>query len=95
MQVFDGVSKWGHICGTYWDYKNSEIVCRYMGFSSAVGYSSVARENAEFFINKVVCSTKNDTSLEQCLFTGWTNVNRHCAINEVVAVECSGKQSKG
>ena len=89
--MFDGISKWGHICGIGWSYEEADVVCRYMGFSSAVRAFTVRLENAEYFINLVNCGIGMYTSLQMCTFTSWNNNFRYCIQHHAAGIECSGK----
>lgn len=90
--MFDGISKWGLICGKAWNYEEANVVCRHLGFSAAVMSFTVEQESGEFLIILVNCGeNKPYTTLQQCTFSAWHGIHRYCHDYEAAAVTCSGK----
>ena len=101
VEVFDGISKWGGICGSReWSYKDAYVACRHLGFSSAlVAFTKdPPRENYDYFINELSCNKeryRSFDSIEKCKFSIWRDgpVTRACSSKSVIAITCSGKKN--
>ena len=82
---------WGTICDDNWDIKDARVVCRQLGYPSAVGAPRGARfgqGSGNIWLNDVQCQG-NETSILNCRHPPWTVHN--CIHSEDASVICSGK----
>ena len=56
---------WGGICGSGWDIKEANVVCRQLGFQGAVA----AATSSDFSVMYRVQCAGNETSLAECRLT--------------------------
>ena len=94
VEVFDGISKWGYICGSRWDFEDADTVCRQLGYSSALrAFTKIPEhDDYEYYINRVNCGVLRRKSLEECTYYSWTVQYRFCGYGIVPAgVECLSK----
>ena len=91
VEVFDGVSNWGTICGAHWGYSEAHVACRHMGYASAFTFfSETSQPGIDPFINRASC-TATSTSFDQCTFSPWISF-RGC-FTPMAGVVCSGNIS--
>ena len=92
VEVFDGISEWGYICGSSWDYEDADVVCHQLGYSKALRAFTEIREHEhhEYFINFVNCGLSRKISLEECMYYSWTTQPRYCE-SGVAGVDCFSK----
>ena len=82
----------GHICSSGWDMKDSNVVCREMGFSHALPLdptcvgSAQDRSVRRTWLSNVRCRG-DETSLAECEHDGWGI--HDCLPNQHVMVRCS------
>ena len=94
VEVFDGISKWGYICGLQWNFEEADTVCRQLGYSLALRAFTGTEEHAdyEYYIINVNCGLSSKKSLEECSYTSWTNQYRFCGDSVSAAgVQCFSK----
>ena len=84
---------WGAVCDDSWDLIDASVVCRELGYGTAVKtYVSATsgRGNGTIWMGDVRC-TGNERSLAECRHNGWGKQN--CEHREDVGVVCaSGKK---
>ena len=81
--------QWGTICDDHWDINDAGVVCRQLGYLSAVRAlqgSQVPSGTGQIWLDDVTC-TGSETSLASCSHGGWGNHN--CGHSEDSGVECS------
>lgn len=88
MEVFYS-GTWGTICGEYWDILDAIVVCRQLGYFSAVtaegkGLSGKAR----LWLHNVQCQG-SESSIDKCFNNGW-GIRDHCLRNQYASVVCTG-----
>ena len=82
---------WGTICDDFWSIEDAHVICRQLGFGSALqatGLASFGQGTGTIWLDNVQC-TGNETRIEDCTHNGWGNHN--CAHFEDAGVVCSGK----
>ena len=84
---------WGTVCDDDWDINDARVVCRQLGYSSAVG----ALQNAWFgqgsgkiWLDNVQCQG-NERSIVNCRHNSWGMHN--CLHSEDASVICSSKRN--
>ena len=70
---------WGEVCGTHWDIKEANVVCRQLGFQGAVAAANSASDFS--FMYSVQCDG-NEASLMECDLTPktWCRPNRAACV---------------
>ena len=90
--------KWGGICDDDFDINDAHVICRELGFPSAITalrnslanfmYGSAPSYNS-FVLSHLNC-TGNETSVFDCPHGGeW---NEHCNANEIAGVQCAASE---
>ena len=81
--------QWGTVCDDSWDIQDAIVVCRQLGFPSAVSAVSAAGFSAgdgPILLDNVRC-TGRESSLSDCSHAGWTVNN--CGHSKDAGVICS------
>ena len=81
---------WGTVCRTYWDIKDSNTVCRQLGYTEAIEFylSPLSnQENLPVWMDEVRCDTY-EICLGKCPFAGFGN--NKCRHRQDVFVSCKG-----
>ena len=85
---------WGTVCDDYWDLRDAIVVCRQLGYSSALtakgkaSFGTGIGKNRKKWLRNVGC-LGNESSIDMCSSDGW-GVNL-CASNyEDASVVCTG-----
>ena len=86
---------WGGICDDFFDINDADVICRMLGFPSAItalGSSTAmklygtAPSGDNFVLDDLGC-TGNEASIFDCQHKGEWNEN--CRKNEIAAVQCA------
>ena len=84
--------QWGTVCDDGWDLNDAQVVCRQLGFDSAIDAIN-ARSGAyygqgsgQIWLNNVNC-VGNESTVVNCLHNGWGNNN--CSHGEDAGVKCT------
>lgn len=85
---------WGSVCDDLWDIQDATVLCRSLGFPSAVR----ATHNAEFgegngpiFLDDLTCSGTEDSILH----CGRSRFNHNCDHSDDAGAVCSPKGKRG
>ena len=81
--------EWGTICTDFWDMDDTAVVCRQLGYSSAIGFSFTksSKQNMPIWLDNVHCDGVED-KLVDCAHNGWGSHNCKADHSEDVSVEC-------
>ena len=81
---------WGTVCDDYWDLRDAIVVCRQLGYSSALtakGKASFDPGIGKIWLDDVEC-LGNESSIDMCPSNEWGVHN--CGHNEDASVVCTG-----
>ena len=85
---------WGTVCDDNWDINDAHVVCRMLGYASAIAAtlrSSFGRGSGRIWLNNVTC-TGEEESIDKCSHSGWGVANSyHCYHGREAGVICGGK----
>ena len=82
--------EWGTVCNNGWDLNDAQVVCRQLGFTSAVAATDGAnygQGSGQIWLDDVNC-TGTEPMIEDCSHGGWGNMD--CYHDEDAGVQCSG-----
>ena len=69
--------EWGRVCGDGWDLNDAQVVCRQLGYDSAIGASSKGYhgwESGQIRLTDVNC-VGTELTIKDCLHRGWRTEN--------------------
>ena len=88
MEVFHS-GRWGTVCGDDWDLRDATVVCRQLGYGTAVRaprFAAFGKGSGPIWYDNVTCSG-SEASLTQCAHRGlgvhdcrhWQDAGAICA----------------
>ena len=83
--------RWGTVCDDSWDINDARVVCRQLGYPSAVSAPHRARfgqGSGKIWLDDVQCQG-NESSIANCNHASWGVHN--CGHGEDASVVCSSK----
>ena len=81
---------WGTVCNAFWDLRDAIVVCRQLGYSSALtakGKASFGTGIGQIWLDNVEC-LGNESSIDMCPSNEWGDNN--CGHHEDASVVCTG-----
>ncbi|XP_042302094.1 macrophage receptor MARCO [Sceloporus undulatus] len=78
--------EWGTICDDDWDINDGAVICRMLGFQSAVNTFTAAAGSGKIWLDNVRC-TGNEDTIFSCNKQEWGEHN--CGHSEDAGVECA------
>ena len=81
---------WGTVCDDYWDLRDAIVVCRQLGYSSALtakGKASFGTGIGKIWLDDVEC-LGSESSIDMCPSNEWGVHN--CDHDEDASVVCTG-----
>ncbi|XP_035188097.1 macrophage receptor MARCO isoform X2 [Oxyura jamaicensis] len=76
---------WGTICDDGWDLQSASVVCRMLGYSSAISAFTAEEGTGQIWLDDVNC-IGNEESIYECGKSNWGTHN--CSHGEDAGVEC-------
>ena len=83
--------EWGTICDDFWDVNDARVVCKQLGFSTALSAPKKAAfgpGTGTIWMDNVHCKG-TEASIEDCNHGGWGEHN--CGHSEDASVVCAGE----
>ena len=80
--------EWGTVCDGGWDLNDAQVVCRHLGFVSAIaarGDAYYGRGSGQIWLDDVNC-VGTESTIEDCSHRGWGN--HDCSHSEDAGIQC-------
>ncbi|XP_019618907.1 PREDICTED: scavenger receptor cysteine-rich type 1 protein M130-like [Branchiostoma belcheri] len=90
VEVRDGTGPWGSVCDDRWDLQDAHVVCRQLGFGTALGVKLAGHfgeSSGSVWLDEVACGG-NETNLGDCPAEPWGQ--NDCSHKEDAGVVCEG-----
>ena len=84
---------WGTVCDNSWDIHDALVVCRMLGYPTAVAAtlrSSFSRGTGRIWLDNVAC-TGTEESLDKCSHSAWGVYSSSCLHSRDAGVFCGGR----
>ena len=85
---YDG--QWGAICDYGWDINDAMVICRQLGYTSAlrptINSAYPIADNGQLWLDYVACRG-NETSIQFCAHSGWGVT--YCGLDNEAGVICT------
>ena len=86
--------QWGAICDNGWDINDAMVICRQLGYTSALRPTidstyPPSTENSQLWLDFVSCRG-NESSIQFCAHSGWGET--FCNTNNEAGVICTSKR---
>ena len=84
---------WDTVCDNGWDMNDAQVVCRELGFGSAINAMVGAHYgpgSGTIWLNNVMCEG-TETALKQCSHSGWQN---ECTHEQDAGIKCAAPNDK-
>ena len=88
VEVFHN-GTWGTVCDNGWDLNDAEVVCRQLGFGSAIvasGSAAYGQGSGEIWLNELNC-IGTESNIGHCSHTGWGS--HDCDHSEDAGIVCA------
>ena len=88
MEVYYN-GEWGTVCDDGWDLNDAEVVCRQLGFGTAVGVAYYGRRSGQIWLNYVNC-IGTESTIGECSHGRWIyDIYDYCAHYNDAGVRCA------
>ena len=93
VEIFHN-NQWGTVCNDYWDIDDATVVCRQLGYPSAVGIGNSTKnsnkrmsQSMPIWLDNVRCNSI-ESKLIECIHNGWGKHNCDPEHSEDAFVQC-------
>ena len=96
MEVYHN-GEWGTVCDDGWDLNDAQVVCRQLGFDSAIDVIDArvsayyGQGSGQVWLNNLNC-VGNESTIVNCSYDGWGI--HDCSHSKDAGVKCSASFGK-